>query len=139
MRPKRADLCYANSSGGKFTLRLQHPITPVLYESLLFSLIGNQFEEADGVVGCVLSARQSEDILSVWVEEEGESVRNGSLRSVTYNPPSITADGQRENHQSAQSTSELAVRVPLESSIAGVRIETLRCGWSRRARTRQGG
>lgn len=52
----------------------------MLYESLLFSLIGDQFEEADGVVGCVLSARQSEDILSVWVEEEGESVRNGSLR-----------------------------------------------------------
>ena len=71
---------FADSSGGKFTLRLQHPITPVLYESLLFGLIGDQFEEADGVVGCVLSARQSEDILSVWVEEEGESVRNGSLR-----------------------------------------------------------
>lgn len=68
------------NSGGKFTLRLLHPITPVLYESLLFALIGDQFDSSDGVVGCVLSVRQSEDILSVWVEEEGDSVRNGALR-----------------------------------------------------------
>lgn len=54
----------------------------MLFESLLFALIGDQFEESDGVVGCVLSVRQSEDILSVWVEEEGDSVRNGSLRWV---------------------------------------------------------
>jgi translation initiation factor 4E len=35
-------------------------------------------------VGCVLSVRQAEDILSVWVEEEGEGVRSGALRSVTH-------------------------------------------------------
>ena len=67
-------------SGGKFTLRLVHPITPVLYESLVLALIGDQFEDADGVVGCVLSVRQTEDILSVWVEEEGEGVRSGQLK-----------------------------------------------------------
>ncbi|CAK9784202.1 translation initiation factor eIF4e [Cutaneotrichosporon oleaginosum] len=66
--------------GGKFTIRLLHPITPVLYESLLFALIGDQFDESDNVVGCVLSVRQTEDILSVWVEEEGEAVRSGALR-----------------------------------------------------------
>lgn len=72
----------ANSgpSGGKFTIRLLHPATPVLYEALLFALIGDQFDEADNVVGCVLSVRQTEDILSVWVEEEGEGVRSGALR-----------------------------------------------------------
>ncbi len=67
-------------SGGKFTIRLVHPITPLLYESLLLSLIGDQFDESDAVVGCVLSVRQGEDILSVWVEEEGEAVRSGALR-----------------------------------------------------------
>ncbi|WVR03426.1 hypothetical protein IAU60_000417 [Kwoniella sp. DSM 27419] len=66
--------------GGKFTLRLQHPITPLLYESLLLALIGDQFEESDNVVGCVLSVRQAEDILSVWVEEESDSVRSGALK-----------------------------------------------------------
>lgn len=68
------------NSGGKFTIRLLHPVTPALYEALLFSLIGDQFDEADNVVGCVLSVRQTEDILSVWVEEEGETVRSGALR-----------------------------------------------------------
>lgn len=73
-------------SGGKFTIRLLHPITPALYESLLFSLIGDQFDESDNVVGCVLSVRQTEDIMSVWVEEEGEAVRSGALRYVTAWP-----------------------------------------------------
>lgn len=69
-----------DESGGKFTIRLLHPVTPVLYESLLFALIGDQFDESDNVVGCVLSVRQTEDILSVWVEEEGDAVRSGALR-----------------------------------------------------------
>jgi len=70
-------------SGGKFTLRLVHPVTPILFETLLFGLIGDQFEESDNVVGCVLSKRGTEDILSVWVEEEGESVKSGQLRYVS--------------------------------------------------------
>lgn len=68
------------NSGGKFTMRLLHPVTPLLFETLLFALIGDQFDESDAVVGCVLSVRQPEDILSVWVEEEGEGVRTGALR-----------------------------------------------------------
>jgi len=67
-------------SGGKFTLRLAHPVTPILYESLLLALIGDQFDESDAAVGIVLSVRQGEDILSLWVEEEGESVRSGALK-----------------------------------------------------------
>nr|XP_019048480.1 hypothetical protein I302_02252 [Kwoniella bestiolae CBS 10118]OCF27410.1 hypothetical protein I302_02252 [Kwoniella bestiolae CBS 10118] len=66
--------------GGKFTIRLVHPITPLLFENLLLALIGDQFDETDNVVGCVLSVRQAEDILSVWVEEESDSVRSGALR-----------------------------------------------------------
>lgn len=67
-------------SGGKFTIRLVHQITPVLFESLLFAMIGDQFEESDSVVGCVVSHRNGEDILGVWVEEEGEAVKSGQLR-----------------------------------------------------------
>lgn len=52
----------------------------MLHESLLFALIGDQFDDEDRVVGCVLSARQSEDLISVWVEEEGETLRSGALR-----------------------------------------------------------
>lgn len=71
------------NSGGKFTLRLLKPVTPILFESLLFALIGDQFAETDSAVGCVLSVRQAEDILSVWVEEEGEAVKSGALKYVS--------------------------------------------------------
>jgi translation initiation factor 4E len=43
-------------------------------------MVGDQFDEEDTVVGCVLSVREKEDILSVWVEEEGEPVKSGALR-----------------------------------------------------------
>ncbi|TYJ51848.1 hypothetical protein B9479_007566 [Cryptococcus floricola] len=86
--------------GGRFTIRLVHPITPVLYESLLFSLIGDQFDESDHVVGCVLSVRQAEGILSVWVEEESDAVRNGALKAKILsllNLPSTTVCDYRAN------------------------------------------
>lgn len=47
-------------------------------------MIGDQFEESERVVGCVLSVRQTEDLISVWVEEEGEAVKSGSLRLVLH-------------------------------------------------------
>lgn len=82
--------------GGKFTLRLQHPITPFLYESLLMALVGDQFDESDAVVGLVLSVRQPEDILSLWVEEEGDGVKSGALREKIIRllslPPSTTCE-----------------------------------------------
>ena len=46
----------------------------------MFALLGDQFDDSEAVVGCVLSVRQMEDILSVWVEEEGEGVRSGVLK-----------------------------------------------------------
>jgi translation initiation factor 4E len=59
--------------GGKFTLRLLKPVSPLLFESLVLALIGDQFDDADGVVGCVLSVRaNNEDALSIWTEDEGD-------------------------------------------------------------------
>nr|XP_018266437.1 uncharacterized protein I303_00412 [Kwoniella dejecticola CBS 10117]OBR88595.1 hypothetical protein I303_00412 [Kwoniella dejecticola CBS 10117] len=80
-RIKRPGVWEEMRDGGKFTIRLVHPITPLLFENLLLALIADQFEETDHVVGCVLSVRQTEDILSVWVEEENDSVRSGALKS----------------------------------------------------------
>jgi translation initiation factor 4E len=76
--------------GGRFTIKLVQPITPILFETLLFGMIGDQFEESDSVVGCVVSKRSPDgDILSVWVEGEGESVKSGQLR---YAHQSSTVD-----------------------------------------------
>lgn len=67
-------------------MKLVYPIAPILFETLLFGLIGDQFDESDNVVGCVLSKKLQDAALSVWVEEEGESVKNGQLRYVLSLP-----------------------------------------------------
>ena len=36
------------------------------------ALIGDQFDEEEGIVGMVLSVRGQEDILSVWSDRERE-------------------------------------------------------------------
>ncbi|WVQ64502.1 uncharacterized protein L199_002669 [Kwoniella botswanensis] len=95
--------------GGKFTIRLVHPITPLLFENLLLALIGDQFDESDNVVGCVLSVRQAEDILSVWVEEESDSVRSGALKEkilTLLSLPSTTSCEYRANRALLEATSK---------------------------------
>ncbi|WWC67056.1 uncharacterized protein I206_100963 [Kwoniella pini CBS 10737] len=97
--------------GGKFTIRLVHPITPLLFENLLLALIGDQFDESDNVVGCVLSVRQTEDILSVWVEEESDSVRSGALKEkilTLLSLPSTTSCEYRANRIFLEATSKPA-------------------------------
>ncbi|WWD22291.1 hypothetical protein CI109_106782 [Kwoniella shandongensis] len=104
--------------GGRFTIRLVHPITPLLYESLLLALIGDQFEESDNVVGCVLSVRQAEDILSVWVEEESDGVRNGALKekilSLLSLPPTTTCD-----YRANRALLEVAAKPPFNQTNSG--------------------
>lgn len=68
------------NSGGRFSIRLFHDIAPLLFENLLFGLIGDQFEDSDGVVGGVIAIRPNEALLSVWVEEETEAVKSGQLK-----------------------------------------------------------
>jgi translation initiation factor 4E len=41
-----------------------------LWEDSILSLIGDQFDEEEGIVGMVLSVRGQEDILSVWSDRE---------------------------------------------------------------------
>lgn len=43
-----------------------------LWEDSILALIGDQFDEEEGIVGMVLSVRGQEDILSVWSDRERE-------------------------------------------------------------------
>lgn len=58
-----------------------------LWEDSILSLIGDQFDEEEGIVGMVLSVRGQEDILSVWSDREREGGSGPELfdtvRSVT--------------------------------------------------------
>lgn len=41
-----------------------------MWEDMTLALIGDQFDEDEGIVGIVLSVRGQEDILSVWSDRE---------------------------------------------------------------------
>ncbi|KAI5452400.1 hypothetical protein NCC49_000960 [Naganishia albida] len=57
-------------NGGKWVLRLRKGVADRLWEDSILSLIGDQFDEEEGIVGMVLSVRGQEDILSVWSDRE---------------------------------------------------------------------
>ncbi len=57
-----------------FLLFFVPPLGFSLWEDAILALIGDQFDEEDGIVGMVLSSRSQEDILSVWSDREGNNV-----------------------------------------------------------------
>ncbi|KAG8931445.1 hypothetical protein FRC02_002724 [Tulasnella sp. 418] len=59
-----------NENGGKWIIRLRKGLADRLWEDLILGVIGDQFEEEDGICGCVLSVRGNEDILSVWNKDD---------------------------------------------------------------------
>lgn len=50
-----------------------------LWEDSILSLIGDQFDEEEGIVGMVLSVRGQEDILSVWSDRERDGGAGADL------------------------------------------------------------
>jgi translation initiation factor 4E len=64
-----------NKSGGKWIVRLKKGVSDRYWEDLLFAIIGDQFGEAgEEICGAVLSVRNGEDILSVWMRADGGRV-----------------------------------------------------------------
>jgi translation initiation factor 4E len=103
-----------NLSGGKWIIRLRKGVADRIWEDLVLAVIGDQFDEcrsdadqgetaghssddsdatANGewpeICGCTISVRQSEDIVSVWNRDDGdtrvkEKIRNVSVCALDY-------------------------------------------------------
>ncbi len=75
LRKGVADRC-VYGSGGKGHCSAETGAWDVdrLWEDAVLALIGDQFEDDEGIVGMVLSSRSQEDILSVWSDREGENM-----------------------------------------------------------------
>jgi len=56
----------ANKLGGKWVVRLRKGLVSRLWESLVFAIIGDQFDVGNEVCGAVVSIRYHEDVISVW-------------------------------------------------------------------------
>lgn len=72
-----------NRAGGKWIVRLKKGVADRYWEDLLLAIVGDQFSDAsEEVCGAVLSVRNGEDILSVWVRRDGGKVVK--IRYVDY-------------------------------------------------------
>lgn len=68
-----------NKKGGKWIMRLKKGVADRYWEDLLLAIIGDQFAEAgEEVCGAVVSARNGEDVFSVWTKNDGG--RNVKIR-----------------------------------------------------------
>jgi len=119
-----------NLSGGKWIIRLRKGVADRIWEDLILAVIGDQFDEcrSDGdqgetaghssdatangewpeICGCTISVRQSEDIVSVWNRDDGdtrvkERIRD-TLRKVLNLSPSTIME-YKSNNDSMQDKS----------------------------------
>lgn len=70
-----------NKKGGKWIVRLKKGVADRYWEDLVFAIIGDQFTEgSEELCGAVLSVRNGEDILSIWVRNDER--RNLKIRYV---------------------------------------------------------
>jgi translation initiation factor 4E len=61
-----------NKKGGKWVVRMKKGVADRYWEDLLLALLGDQFGDwSDEVCGAVLSVRNGEDTLSIWLRTEG--------------------------------------------------------------------
>jgi len=68
-----------NKKGGKWIIRVKKGVADRYWEDLLFALVGEQFGEAgEEVCGAVVSARNGEDVFSIWTKNDGG--RNVKIR-----------------------------------------------------------
>ncbi|KAJ9099161.1 hypothetical protein QFC21_004041 [Naganishia friedmannii] len=98
------------TNGGRYFIRLRKGVADRaaaelgyhcrLWEDSILALIGDQFDEEEGIVGMVLSVRGQEDILSVWSDREREggvgSEKPDTVRAKLINflglPPTTVCD-----------------------------------------------
>jgi translation initiation factor 4E len=69
-----------NIAGGKWMIRLKKGLAARYWETLMWAIVAEQFDQGEEVCGAVLSVRHSEDILSLWNKTAGDSETNLRMR-----------------------------------------------------------
>lgn len=81
----------ANSSGGKWIVRLRKGLASRCWENLILAILGEQFMVNDEICGAVVSVRYQEDIISVWnrtASDQTTTIRiRDTLKRVLNLPP----------------------------------------------------
>ena len=66
--------------GGRIVLRMPKSHANKYWEDLQFAMIGEQFREANEVLGLVLQLKPYQDIISVWIRSGTNTEKVQSLR-----------------------------------------------------------
>lgn len=96
-----------NKKGGKWVIRLRKGVADRYWEELLFAMIGDQFAEAsEEVCGAVLSVRNGEDILNIWVRNDGGRVLKirETVKRILAFPPDTKVEWKSHDASIAQRT-----------------------------------
>ena len=70
----------ANSSGGKWIVRLRKGLASRCWENLILAILGEQFMVNDEICGAVVSVRYQEDIISVWNRTASDQTTTTRIR-----------------------------------------------------------
>lgn len=70
----------ANSSGGKWMVRLRKGLASRCWENLILAILGEQFMVNDEICGAVVSVRYSEDTISVWNRTASDQMTTTRIR-----------------------------------------------------------
>lgn len=70
----------ANSSGGKWIVRLRKGLASRCWENLILAILGEQFMVNDEICGAVVSVRYQEDIISIWNRTASDQTTTTRIR-----------------------------------------------------------
>jgi translation initiation factor 4E len=70
-----------NKKGGKWELRLKKGIADRYFDETQLALIGDWFDDSEEICGAVISVRNGEDILSMWLRDN-DSHKNIKIRYI---------------------------------------------------------
>jgi hypothetical protein len=72
----------ANIMGGKWTITLRKNSGARFFDTVLLSMIGNEYNLGDEINGIVLSTKRTEDVVSIWVSHGDEQLAVNRMNSV---------------------------------------------------------
>jgi len=97
-----------NKNGGKWELRLKKGIADRYWEETQFALVGDMFDDSEEICGAVISMRNGEDILSMWLRNDNnKNVRIREQWKKFLNCPSNTTIEWKSHDSSLQNRATL--------------------------------
>ena len=89
-----------NKNGGKVTIKLRKDFTTIIWEEMIFALIGDVLPESikDEINGIVVASRKDFNKLQIWFKnwsEEKNNIIEENIRDLLQMPPEVNLEFKR--------------------------------------------